>query len=232
LSSSPFTLATSDAWISAWDKPPLAASRLFRVAQRVAGVVSLSLTARRDVAGAEGVDRLADLAVEQVNLPDAFVRFAVAVVQVHCRWKTDPNRRGRTTARRNALGHRLENVKHGSGSSNATSHLRVIGVEGLTFLRSTGDEPYLAMKSIRARDADVVFRDVQNSGINVSFCTAAWMPARNSSSDRPALLEKFVHQRVVGLGDVLDQLAVQFLDLRSNSPVAGSSLYLPLASVA
>ena len=38
------------------------------------------------------------------------------------------------------------------------------------------------------------------------------MPARNSSSERPPGLKKFVHQAVVRLGNVLNQLAVQFLD--------------------
>ncbi len=43
-----------------------------------------------------------------------------------------------------------------------------------------------------------------------------------------ALFEKLVHQLVVGLGDVLDQLAVQFLDLRL--PFAGGRLFLVFAA--
>ncbi len=63
--------------------------------------------------------------------------------------------------------------------------------------------------------------------MNNSFCTAAWMPARNSSSDKTALLEKFVHQLVVGLGDVFDELAVQFLDF--GLPFAGGRFFLIFA---
>ena len=45
---------------------------------------------------------------------------------------------------------------------------------------------------------------------------------------RAALIEKLVHQRVIGLGNVLDQLAVQFLDLRFQ--FAGGGLLLEFAA--
>ena len=45
---------------------------------------------------------------------------------------------------------------------------------------------------------------------------------------KTALLEKLVHQFVVRLGDVFDELAVQFLDLRL--PFAGGRFLLVFAA--
>jgi hypothetical protein len=76
---------------------------------------------------------------------------------------------------------------------------------------SSGDEPYLAMKSIRRATPTLRSAETAKSGMNTWFWTALWRPARSSSSPRTPWVEELLHQGVVGLGDVLHQLAVELV---------------------
>ena len=148
--------------------------RMIRGAKRVAGVRVLELHHRANVARAETRHRLARLAVEQINLPDAFGDVAVGVEQIAAgRDVPGINPEERKLAEVLFV-HRLEHLQHRLGA--AECHFQLVAaarVSASTFSRSTGEEPYFAMKSSRRATPTFVAADVQKSGMNSCSCTAA-----------------------------------------------------------
>ena len=201
---------------------------LFRVAQRVAGVRVPEFHGRGDVAGAEGVDRLAGLAVEQINLSDALIHLAIAVIQVHA----GGNRPGIDAKERQLaemrLGHRLENIKHRFRIVQADLHFRVVGIDRLDFLAVHGRGAVFGDEIHQARDADVIFRRSAKQRDERFLLHRRVDAGAKFLLRQAAFFEKLVHQLVVGLGDVLDQLAVQFLDPRFQ--FTGGRLFLEFAA--
>src|SRR5260370_1079008 len=67
----------------------------------------------------------------------------------------------------------LNTYKTGSGSDSATLTSTPLASTALTFSRSTGDDPYLAMKSMSRATPTFDSAAVQNRGMNDCRCTAA-----------------------------------------------------------
>ena len=67
----------------------------------------------------------------------------------------------------------LNTYKTGSGLERETSVSLPLASTAFTFWRSTGEEPYFAMKSIRRAMPVLVSAEVQNNGMNDCLCTAA-----------------------------------------------------------
>ena len=75
--------------------------------------------------------------------------------------------------------------------------------------------------------------EVQKSGTKMPFLHGIVdMGAQFLLAERVVVGEILVEQGVVGFGDILDELAVQGLDLVRGPPSAGDSVNLPLPSSA
>ena len=168
---------------------------MFGVAKRVAGVRVLELDHRADVAGAERADRLARLAVEQVNLPDALVDLAVAVEQIHAggdRAGIDAEERQFAEMR---LGHRLEDVEPPvRGSSSATSTSLPLASTRLDLFAVHRRRAVFGDEIHQPRDADVVFRRRAEQRDEQFLLHRRVDAGAEFLLRQAALLEKLVHQ--------------------------------------
>jgi hypothetical protein len=82
----------------------------------------------------------------------------------------------------------------------------------LTRCRSTGDEPYFAIKSEQPRDPDVGFCGHAKERNEELLLDRAVNPRAQILLGEAPLIEELLHQRVVALRDQLHQLAVQLPD--------------------
>ena len=182
---------------------------MFRRTQRVAGVRVPELHHRTDVARAQRSDRLPVLAIQQVDLADAFGDFAVAVEQVCAavdRAGIDAEK-GKFAKMR--LGHGLENIGDGFAALQRDQGFVAVGIKGRDFFPVHGRGTVLGDEIHEPRDADVFFRRGGEQG-DEQLSLHRHMDARPEFLLRQgALLKILVHQLVVRFGDVFDEFAVE-----------------------
>ena len=185
--------------------------RFLAAAQRVARMGVLELHHRADVPGAEAGHARAHLAVEQVDLAD-LLRAAPGGVE---EFAAELDRAGIDAEERKLaklrLAHRLEDVEHRVGTGQDHFHLVAVRIGGFhlgpVHRRGAvfGDEIH------QPRDADIAFRRRAEHRHEHLLLDGRMQTGASLLLRQPALGEELLHQRIVRLGNVFDELAVQLL---------------------
>ena len=186
---------------------------MFRRAERVAGVRVLELHHRADVAGAERGDVFAALAVEQENLADAFGDLAVAVEQIRAAAELAGIDAEEGQLAEVRLAHRLENVGDRFAAIEGDFGFVATGVKGGDIFAVHRRRAVFGDEIQEARDADVFFRRGAEERDEQFLLHRRMDAGAEFLLRQAALLKIFAHQAVVGFGDVLDEFAMQRLDL-------------------
>ena len=184
---------------------------------------------RTDVAGTEFSDRFAVFAVHYIHLADTFGDLAIAVIQ----FRTTLHRPRINAEERQFAEMRFAIVLNTnadvSGSVKRTSVGCPLASSAAYRFRSTGEEPYFAMKSMRRATPTFVSAEVQKQRNEVLLLHRFVYAGPKLLFAQAALVEKFRQQSVVRLGDVLDHLGVKLFDPRF--PFAGRGNFLVFAAI-
>ncbi len=201
-----------------------------RAAKRVAGVRLAQFDDGADVAGAQLGHGRALAAVEQEELAEAFAELAVAVHQFIAAVDgagVEAKQRELADAR---LVHRLENVGDGLGLIEADGAGQTAGVACGHLLPVHRRGAVLGDEVHQARDADVgLGGDGEERDEDLRLDGLVQAGAQLLLGE-DALLEKLFHERLVGLGDVLDELLVQRLHALGERAVGGDLLVAAVAA--
>lgn len=185
---------------------------VFGMAEGVTGVGILEFDGGADVAGVQGFDGDAILAIEGVDLSEAFGGFAVAVEEV----LADAGGAGVEAEEREfaelGFAHCLEHVEDGIGVVEGDADGVVIGVEGIDFGAIHGRGTVFGDKIHETGDADIGFGRGAEDGDEGLFLDGLMDTGAHFVFGEAALGEELFEEGIVGFGDVFDQLGMELRD--------------------
>ena len=186
---------------------------LLAAAQRVARVGILELHHGADIPGAQRGHARAHLAVEQVDLAN-LLRAAPGGVE---EFAAELDRAGIDAEERKLaklrLAHRLKDVEHRVGIGQHHFHLVAIRIGGFHLGPVHWRRSVLGNEIHQPCDADIAFcRRAEHRHEHLLLDGRMQAGARLLLRE-PALGKELLHQRIIRLGNVFDELAVQLLGL-------------------
>ena len=186
---------------------------VFGVAEGIAGVGVLEFDGGADIAGVEGFGADAVLAIEGVDLAEAFGDLAVAIVEILAdvdRARIEPEKGELAEL---GFAHRFEHIKDRLGMVQGDADGIIVGIERFDFRAVDRGRSIFGDEIHEPGDADVGFSRGAEDGDEGLVLDGLVDAGAHFVFGKAALGEELLEQGIIGFGDVFDELGVELTDL-------------------